>query len=416
MQKIHHPAVICKCKSFHSFTNYRYDTIRYCSSNIKDSEVKVKVNKTSKPNIFDNAMSDNLEELEDNLEFPSDMNESWARTKNYNDWKCDQEKHSYRPQIDPTVTSIFLFPGQGSQFVGMGKNLINIPSVKLLYEKANSILGYDLLNLCLNGPKSTLDKTVYCQPAIYVTSLAALYYLIENNPLAVENCVSAAGFSVGEFAALVFAGMLSFEDGLNIVKVRAESMQEASEMVPSGMMTVFLNAQSKVDFACHTAELYCKRKLGIEYPICRVANHLYTECKVIGGNLEALKFIETHRQEFGIKRCRYLPVSGAFHTKLMFPAVARFEESLEEVSWSDPIIPIHSNVTSHKISKKSIEKLLIQQLYNPVKWEQILHILYSRQQGIAFPKTFEVGPGKHLGAMLKLTNRKAYETYTPIDV
>lgn len=124
-----------------------------------------------------------------------------------------QAKFSYRPVCDPRQTSIILFPGQGTQFVGMGKQLLEYPRVKVMYEHASSILGYDLLKLCLDGPKSSLSETQYCQPAVLVTSLACLEKLKHLNPDAASQCVAAAGFSVGEIAALTFAGTFSFESG-----------------------------------------------------------------------------------------------------------------------------------------------------------------------------------------------------------
>ena len=136
--------------------------------------------------------------------------------------------------------SVIIFPGQGVQHVGMGQKAIDqVPSTKHLFENASSILGYDLMKLCLEGPKSQLDRTEYCQPAVVVSSLAAVEVLWEIDGDAVKNCVATAGFSVGEITALIFSGALSFEDGLRLVDVRAKAMQEASDLESSGMMTIF---------------------------------------------------------------------------------------------------------------------------------------------------------------------------------
>lgn len=118
----------------------------------------------------------------------------------------EQAKYSFRPKIDPRETSVILFPGQGAQFVGMGKELLKYPNVQRMYETASDCFGYDLLKLCLEGPIETLSRTVYQQPAIFITSLAALERLKEEQPKAIENCIATAGYSVGEYAALVFAG------------------------------------------------------------------------------------------------------------------------------------------------------------------------------------------------------------------
>ena len=127
--------------------------------------------------------------------------------------KRDQSRQSKRPKTDPRETSIILFPGQGTQFVGMGKDLMKFPIARDLFDAASDLLQYNLKKLCFEGPKSELDKTVYCQPAVMVCSLAAVERLREERPNAINSCVATAGFSIGEITALVFAGAISFEDG-----------------------------------------------------------------------------------------------------------------------------------------------------------------------------------------------------------
>lgn len=136
----------------------------------------------------------------------------------------EQAKFSYRPKVDPRETSIILFPGQGTHYVGMGKNLMKFPNVKQLYNHASEILGYDLYRLCCEGPVSELSRTVCSQPAIFVSSLASLEQLREERPKAIENCVATAGYSVGEYAALVFSGAITFESAIYLVKVRSVYM------------------------------------------------------------------------------------------------------------------------------------------------------------------------------------------------
>ena len=165
--------------------------------------------------LLDESRSSQISPTDIDAEFPSDITDfSKTKYKNYNNWVRDQAKHSYRPRVNPKETSLLLFPGQGSQFVGMGSKLLDYPNVADMYRLASKILGYDLLDVCLNGPKQKLNKTEYCQPAIMVTSLAAVEKLKNEKPWAIENCVSTAGYSVGEYSALVFAGSLSFEDGM----------------------------------------------------------------------------------------------------------------------------------------------------------------------------------------------------------
>ncbi len=138
--------------------------------------------------------------------------------------------------------------------------------------------------ICLDGPKELLDSTVHCQPAVVVTSLAAVEKLYRERPEAVERCKVAAGFSVGEITALIFSGAISFDDGVLLVKSRAEAMQYCSEVVPSGMMTVFFGANAKLGLACEAARRWVEERAGISDPICQVANFLYTGAKVIAGH------------------------------------------------------------------------------------------------------------------------------------
>lgn len=324
-----------------------------------------------------------------------------------------QEAVARRP---PSRCSVLLFPGQGSQAVGMGGGLLHFPRVRQLYEAAHRVLGYDLLELCLRGPQEDLDRTVHCQPAVFVASLAAVEKLHHLQPAVIENCVAAAGFSVGEFAALVFAGAMEFAEGLYAVKVRAEAMQEASEAVPSGMLSVLGQRQSNFSFACLEAQEHCK-SLGIENPVCQVSNYLFPDCRVISGHLEALQFLRKNSTKFHFRRTKMLPVSGGFHTCLMEPAVEPLMKTLGSINIKKPLVAVHSNVSGHKYTHpQHIRKLLGQQVVSPVKWEQTMHCIYERKKGMEFPSTFEVGPGQQLGSILKCCNRQAWKSYSHVDV
>ncbi|KAM4881740.1 malonyl-CoA-acyl carrier protein transacylase, mitochondrial [Thomomys bottae] len=316
----------------------------------------------------------------------------------------------------PAQCSVLLFPGQGSQAVGMGRGLLGYPRVRELYEAARRVLGYDLLELSLRGPLEDLDRTVHCQPAIFVASLAAVEKLHHLKPKVIENCVAAAGFSVGEFAALVFAGAMEFSEGLYAVKVRAEAMQEASEAVPSGMLSVLGQPQSKFTFACLEAREHCK-SLGIKDPVCEVSNFLSPDFRVISGHLQALQFLQKNSSKFHFRRARMLPVSGAFHTRLMEPAVAPLTHVLKTIDMKKPLVPVYSNVSGNRYGHpKHIQKLLGQQVVSPVKWEQTMHNIYQRRKGVTFPSTFEVGPGTQLGSILRSCNLQAWRSYSHVDV
>ena len=312
-------------------------------------------------------------------------------------------------KIDPRDTTIIMFPGQGSQFVGMGSAVFNAPNVDKLFEIAKSILGYDLLKLCLEGPMDVLSRTEYCQPAVFVTSLAAVEYLRGENAYDVEACVATAGFSIGEITSLVFAGAMSFEDGLRLVKLRAEAMQYASELVPSAMITVFLYADAQVNMACQAAREWCKRiQIEEEHAVCSVANYLFPHCKVIAGHEEAIKFLELNGKEFGFKKIRRLPVSGAFHTTLMKPAQQVLGEALSKIHLEVPLIPVYSNVDGRIYrDEDEIRSKLTRQVCSAVRWEQILHRLYDRSPDTPFPCTYECGPGTALLSTLAMVNRLA---------
>lgn len=346
---------------------------------------------------------------------PITPNDIWATSAYPKSEKRLQSKHLLTPRVDPRDTTLILFPGQGAQSVGMGKDLLKFPVVKDIFEIASEILGYNLLDMCLKGPKEKLDLTVHCQPAVLVCSIAALERLKDERPSSVENCVATAGFSVGEITALVFSGALTFENAVKLVKVRAESMQLASEMSPGGMVTVMYGPDSQLGYACLKAKEWCKEK-GIENPECRVANYLYPHCKVVAGHIQALEFLEKNYRTFKLKRLKRLPVSGAFHTDLMRPAVEPFRAALKRANVSDPIISVHSNVDGKRYQNAShIIRQLPKQIYKPVKWEQTLHVLYERPEGEHFPKTFECGPGSSLKTILKVVNGKAWNSCVTIN-
>ncbi|NXX36603.1 FABD protein, partial [Nicator chloris] len=313
---------------------------------------------------------------------------------------------------------------------------------------AEKVLGYDLLSLCLEGPRDALDRTQHCQPAVFVASLAAVEKLNHLqpevrgrggpaggrgggasglprgaaeaplgslSPQVVERCVAAAGYSVGEFAALVFAGALGFAEALYAVKVRAEAMQKASEAVPSGMLSVVGRREANYKFACLEARKHCE-SLGIENPVCTVSNYLFPDSRVIAGHLQALEFLQENARKYYFKRTKMLPVSGAFHTRLMEPAVEPLAEVLKSIEIQKPLLCVYSNVDGKKyMHSKHIEKLLVKQVVSPVLWEQTMHSVYQRKQGTEFPYTYEVGPGNQLGAILKQCNLKAWKQYKHVD-
>ena len=319
------------------------------------------------------------------------------------------ESHDPR-QIDHRDKSVILFPGQGAQFVGMGSKLLHIPSVKDLYDSASEILGYDLLSMCLEGPDDKLNSTRYCQAAIVVTSLAAVEALYQRDPELVKSCIATAGFSVGEITALIFSGVLSLEDGLRLVKARGEAMEYASQLEPSGMMTVFFGAKHNLGLACEAAKKWTDENgyAGTQMAVCQVANHLYAGAKTIAGHEQALRFIEENKSDFGIRKTKRLLVSGAFHTGLMQEAVHPFREALTMTKLNPPRISIYSNVLGEEYKNTmQISNILPKQLKVAVKWEQIMQRMYNYENEAFYPQTLECGPGSSLTYILNKCNGKA---------
>ncbi|XP_014241555.1 probable malonyl-CoA-acyl carrier protein transacylase, mitochondrial [Cimex lectularius] len=395
---------VCRTWSF-----YRSVFIRgFSRCNIANSH------ESPEQNVKGKSAKEMLEEssMIDEVEVTESKEEVWATSpypKIQGSDKRNQALFSFRPRVDPRDTSIILFPGQGTQFVGMGKNLMKIPAVKDLFEEANHILRYNLMDICLNGPKEKLNRTEFAQPAILVCSLAALERLKEEKPKAIENCCATAGFSLGELTALIFAEAIKFEQALRLVRVRAESMQLAAEMEEGAMVMVMFSPDSKLSFACKSAKEYAISE-GIPNAYCGVSNYLFPHSKIIAGHEKAIKYLEENKDKFNLKRMKRLQVSGAFHTPLMQPAIEPFVEALKKTKIYEPTIAVHSNVDGkHYQNANHIKKQLPKQILAPVKWEQTLHILYERPKDMPFPQTYECGPGQSLSTILKMVNVKAHE-------
>lgn len=396
---------------FISFCKYKYlKNFRraYCSkSKLSNPEENTRAAEVKrKPNV--KTLLDEAATFEDSE--PKSAEDVWS-TSPYPKGTIGRSQglHSLRPRINPEETSIILFPGQGSQYVGMGKELNKFPAALDLFKTANDILKYDLLKLCLEGPVNKLNQTVYAQPAILVCSLAALERLKEEKPSAIENCIATAGFSLGELSALVLAGVLTFEKAVKLVKIRAEAMQIAAEMEEGAMLTVLYGADSILGEACKRAEEFAKQS-GVGLAYCGVANYLFPHCKIVAGNEKAIKFLEDNKSEFNLKRLKRLPVSGAFHTPLMKPAVDVFYNALKKMKLSEPMIAVHSNIDGkHYQDGDEVKRRLPKQILAPVKWEQTLHILYERPPDMPYPKTYECGPGNSLATILKQVNAKAWK-------
>ena len=290
----------------------------------------------------------------------------------------------------------FLFPGQGAQAVGMAQQLIEtVPEAKALFDQASEVLGYNLAELCISGPAETLNTTDHSQPAIFVASLAALESLKNENPELVSACSATAGLSLGEYTALVFAGVMSFEDGLRVVQERGLAMQAAAELTQSSMVSVVGLETDQVEKV--VAEV---RQEG---EILQLANFLCPGNIVVSGHTEACGRLEEPANAEGARMVLPLTVAGAFHTPLMQPAVERLTAVLENVTLHAPRIPVVSNVdaTAHD-DPEEIRQLLVQQVVSPVRWEDSMNKLLAD----GTEQFYEIGPGRVLRGLLKRIARK----------
>lgn len=282
----------------------------------------------------------------------------------------------------------YVFPGQGAQFPGMGKDLFDASyEAKQLFKKANAILGYNITEIMFGDNSEALKETNITQPAIFLHS-AILFQLLKNK--LTPNCVG--GHSLGEFSALVSAGYIDFEDGLILVKKRAEAMQKACIKNPSTMAAIIGLKNNQV-------ENICKEISEIVVP----ANYNCPGQLVISGSFEGIDIACQKLTESGARRALKLQVGGAFHSPLMKPAKEELEIAINETTFNKGLYPIYQNVNASAVtSPDKIKENLIKQLTAPVKWTQIMENMVK--DGIT--EVVEVGPGKVLQGLFKKIDRK----------
>jgi [acyl-carrier-protein] S-malonyltransferase len=280
----------------------------------------------------------------------------------------------------------FLFPGQGSQSVGMGKPLFDSsPTVQALYNEATDILGYDVGALCFDGPSEQLNQTEFTQPALLVTSLAA-FQLVHNGPLLPA---AVAGHSLGEYTALVAAGALGFREAVRLVQKRGHFMAEA--VAPgSGLVAAILGLpETDVRSVCQEAGV-----VGIVAP----ANFNSPGQTVIAGEKAAVERAADLAKIRGAKRVMPLPVSVPVHTPLMQVAADRLKKDIDSLQWSDLKVPLVNNVDAKALhSAEEVRESLVRQLPSPVRWQETIQVM--SQMGITH--FVEIGPGKVLTGLVK---------------
>ncbi len=288
---------------------------------------------------------------------------------------------------DPDTMKALVFPGQGAQYPGMGKALFDASDkAKDMFEVANSILGFDIASTMLGGPEEELKRTSVTQPSIFIHSVVAatVHEVIADSGMT-------AGHSLGEFSALVAAGVLSYEDGLKLVSQRANAMQEACDIKPSTMAAILGLDDTKVEEICDRVE-------GVV-----PANYNTVGQLVISGSKEGIAKAIELAQEAGARRALELAVNGAFHSPFMEPARVKLAAAIEATSFADAAIPVYQNVTAlPHTAADEIKDNLLKQLTAPVRWTQTV------QNMIAAGATefLEAGPGKVLSGLVKKVDRK----------
>jgi [acyl-carrier-protein] S-malonyltransferase len=285
----------------------------------------------------------------------------------------------------------YVFPGQGSQFPGMGKNLYeNSAFAKKLFEQANEILGFRISDIMFEGNEDDLRQTKVTQPAVFIHSVIASKSIENQKPDMV------AGHSLGEFSALVANGVLSFEDGLQLVSIRAIAMQRACELNPSAMAAILALDDKKVEDICNEVQ----QETG---EIVVPANYNCPGQLVISGTVAGIEIACQRMKAAGAKRALVLPVSGAFHSSLMAPAKEELSAAINKTTFYNPTASIYQNIVAKAVvDKEEIKKNLIDQLTGPVRWTQSIQSMIA--DGAS--NFTEIGPGRVLQGLIAKINKE----------
>ena len=290
------------------------------------------------------------------------------------------------------MSTAFVFPGQGSQKVSMGHDLFTSSKVgKKYFDLANEIMEIDIQNIIFNGPEEKLKETQYTQPAIYIVSVILGHILLEEG----QQPDMVAGHSLGEYSACTIAGSLTFETGLSLVKLRAESMQDAGTTNPGTMAAIIGMADEDVISMCNT--------ISSDESVVVAANFNYPGQVVISGNINAVHETMAKAPELGAKMAKELNVSGAFHSPLMEPAKKRLSAALDNIEINTATMPVYANVTAEPvIEADEIRSNLKNQLDCPVKWHETI----DNMKTAGATEMVEVGPGRVLQGLTRRIDKK----------
>lgn len=290
----------------------------------------------------------------------------------------------------------FLFPGQGAQTIGMAHELCSgFPEAKQLFDRAAEVLGYGLADVCFHGPADKLNSTVISQPALYVSSMAALEKLKKESPDVYEQCGGAAGLSLGEYTAIAFAGGMSFEDGLELVQKRGQAMQEAADETPSSMVSVLGLDREKTQQVCDDAR--------VTGEVLQIANLLCKGNIAVSGGQASCDRVPEVAEAAGAMKTIPLAVAGAFHTPIMASAVAKLSEALGNLEIQSTRVPVYSNVdASPHTEPGEFKELLVKQVCAAVLWQDLIEKMLAD----GFDEFYEVGVGRVLRSLMKRIDRK----------
>jgi len=314
----------------------------------------------------------------------------------------------------PPLPVAMVFPGQGSQYVGMLKDCMDLSRVKEMLEIAQDVTGEDLRKICLEGPEEKLSQTVNCQPIMFIAGLAAMEVMKKTNKEEVQRCQAVAGLSLGEYTAVCAAGVLDFEDCLRLVSIRAKAMQSATELVPQSMCSV-------AGFDRATLDKHIKEAKSMELdpePVCQIANFLFPVGFTVGGTKNTIDKLCQLAVKARALQARVVKVGGGFHTPLMAPAQQELSDAIDSMlpKMKPPRCAIYFNVNGKKVDAgtppKEFADLMKRQLTNEVLWEPTIKQMIM--DGVR--DFYEVGPLKQLKSMIKRIDQDAFKRTENISV